>query len=248
MPTRESAAIRVLLVSFDPDTIQMLTDVVLQMGIHLEHCPDVKTASRLLCNSKYEGFIADLMLGEEGLALLKSLPDFTSNKGAVSCAVLSEAHQKAAAFQAGANFLLDRPLDKDAVFRTIRAAYPMMVRERRRYFRCPIQTTTFVTCDGQTEFRATSMNISEAGMALLSPVVMKAGQNIKIRMCIPGRADFIEIGAEVCWADSSGRAGIQFVRVSTFVAEALQAWLLHRLEEMCPQMVGQGLSVTQVRV
>jgi CheY-like chemotaxis protein len=245
--TRESAAIRVLLVSFEKASVEMLTDIMGQMGILVDVCADRKTAVRHLCNSKYEGLIVDLVLGQDALDLLSNLPDFTSNRSAVSCAILNEAHEKASAFQAGANFALDRPLESATAARTLRAAYPMMVRERRRYFRCPVQTPTFVACVPHPEFQATSVNISEAGMAILSPVPLKVGQSLKIRMRIPGNADFIDVAGEVCWtADGSSRAGVQFLEISTSVAESLASWLLGRLEEMIPQTTGLTPQITQV--
>lgn len=233
--TKDSAAIRVLIVSADSDAIGLLSDVIMQMGIHLEICSDRKSAARHLCSSKFEGIMVDLQLGEDGLELLKSLADFTSNKGAVSCALLSETHEKATAFQAGANFVLERPLDKDTTLRTIRAAYPMMVRERRRYFRCPVQTTTFVSSKSHPEFQATSVNLSEAGMAILSPVELKVGQRLHIRLRMPGKQEFVDLTAEVCWTDPTGRAGVQFMEISRTVAESLASWLLQRLEEMMPK-------------
>ena len=239
MTNRDSAAIRVLLVSLDQPTVTVLSDIMEQMGIYVEFCPDRKAAARQLCNTKYEGLVVDLAHEENGLDLLRSLPDFTANKSAVSCAILSDGHQKTVAFQAGANFVLDRPLDLQTVSRTIRAAYPMMVRERRRYFRCPVETAVFVGCEPGNEFQANSVNISEAGMAILTPVPLKVGQKINIRVCIPGSQDLLAISGEVCWAnDATGRAGVQFQEVSRSVAEALATWLLARLEEMIPQVKG----------
>jgi len=244
MTNRESAAIRVLLVSFDKSTVEALSDIMEQMGIYVEVCPDRKAASRQLCNSKYEGLIIDLVQGEDGLDLLRSLPAFTANKSAVSCAILNDLHQKASAFQAGANFILERPLELKAASRTIRAAYPMMVRERRRYFRCPVETSTFVACDPHPEFQANSVNISEAGMAILSPVQLKVGQSVQMRVRIPGSSEFVNICGEVCWADdASGRVGVQFLEISTSVAEALASWLLARLEEMIPQTKGMAAAL-----
>src|SRR5262249_55054174 len=169
------------------------------------------------------------------LDLLRNLPDFTANKSAVSCAILNDLHQKASAFQAGANFVLERPLELKAAQRTVRAAYPMMVRERRRYFRLPVETPTFVEVEPNPEFKANSVNISEAGMAILSPVQLRVGQAIQMRLRIPGSPDFVTIPGEICWVDdASGRAGVQFLEISKTVAEALAAWLLARLEEKIP--------------
>jgi len=245
MTNRESAAIRVLLVSFDRSTVEALSDIMEQMGIHVEVVPDRKAASRSLCNTKYEGLIIDLVQGEDSLDLLRNLPDFTANKSAVSCAILNDFHQKASAFQAGANFVLERPLELKAASRTIRAAYPMMVRERRRYFRCPVETPTYVECEPHPAFQANSVNISEAGMAILTPVQLKVGQSLQMRLRIPGSSDFVSIAGEVCWVDdSSARVGVQFLEVSTAVAEALASWLLARLEEMIPSTKGMAVGVS----
>jgi len=235
MTAREAAAVRVLLVSDDAQAVQLMSDVLEQIGMHFESCSDTQAASRKLSAAKYEGLVLDLALGESALDLLKSLPDFTANKEVVSCAILEQAHQKAAAFQAGANFTLDRPLNGHTAFRTIRAGYPMMVRERRRYFRCPVQTPALVSGDFHPEFQATSVNLSEGGMAILSPVQLKIGQNLQMRLRIPGKAEFIELSGEVCWTDPTGRAGVQFQEISPSAAEALESWLLQRLEEMMPR-------------
>jgi CheY-like chemotaxis protein len=241
MENRESAAIRVLVVSADQNTVEAMSDIMEQMGIYVEVCPDRKSASRLLCNNKYEGLIIDLVQGEDSLDLLRNLPDFTANKSAVSCAILNDLHQKASAFQAGANFVLERPLELKAASRTIRAAYPMMVRERRRYFRCPVETATFIEVEPNPAFQANSVNISEAGMAILSPVQLKVGQAIQLRMRIPGSPNFVNIPGEICWVDdSSGRTGVQFMEISKAVAEDLAAWLLARLEEMIPSTKGMA--------
>lgn len=144
MTVRDSAAIRVLLVSGEAKTIDILCDVMEQLHIHVEVCPEVQAAIHKLQTSKYEGIIIDL-LQDRSLELLQSLPDLASNAGVVSCAILPDAQQKASAFRSGANFVLAHPLDRHNASRTIRAAYPMMVRERRRYRRHPAQTTALAT-------------------------------------------------------------------------------------------------------
>lgn len=94
MNTRESAAIRVLLVSCEQKTMENVFDVMHQLGMYVEVCSDSATAARQLCNSKYEGVVVDPRMGEEGLELLNNLRDFTSNKGAIPCAIYRQDQQK----------------------------------------------------------------------------------------------------------------------------------------------------------
>ncbi len=42
------------------------------------------------------------------------------------------------------------------------------------------------------------------------------------------------INGEVCWNDTAGRAGLQFVLVPRIALEGLQSWLAERLEECQP--------------
>jgi len=234
MKTRESAAVRVLLVSCEQKTIENLFDVMHQLGMHVEACSDSTTAARQLCNSKYEGVVVDLRMGEEGLELLNNLRAFTSNKRAIPCAVLGDVYQKVPAFQAGANFILEPPLGSSMAAQTLQAAYPLMIQERRRYFRCPVETTMFVVCENDYAFQTKSVNVSRSGMAILTPMPLKIGQKLRIRMAIPGEKSPFTMDAEVCWSNPSGRAGVQFTKMSTTAGETLETWLLGQLGTLIP--------------
>ena len=224
MTVRDSAAIRVLLVSAEGKTIDILCDVMEQLHIHVEVCPEVQAAIHKLQSSKYEGVIVDL-LQDRGLELLQSLPEFASNSGVVSCAILPDAQQKASAFRSGANFVLAHPVDRHNASRTIQAAYPMMVRERRRYRRHPAQTTAFVTREQAPEFQAVSVNVGETGMALLSPVPLEVGQKLQIRLGSSGKTNFLTVTGEVRWTNPSGKTGVQFAEATAQLGESLEAWL-----------------------
>jgi hypothetical protein len=60
-----------------------------------------------------------------------------SNRTAVAFAITSSSVETAYALKAGLSFALDRPLTFESLRHTLQAAYGMIVRERRRYFRYP---------------------------------------------------------------------------------------------------------------
>ncbi len=186
---------------------------------------------RKLCRAKFEGVIVDLEDEEKAIELLRKLREMTSHRGAVAYAIVRDIGQKAEAFQAGANFVFERPLSSALIDRTLKASYPLLVRERRRYFRCPIQTTTYVRPDSAPEFAATSVNLSESGIAIISPVPLRAGNRLHLRFQLPGRATFLAMIGEVAWTDPSGRTGIQFLTPPLKISEQLQAWLSTRLHD-----------------
>jgi DNA-binding NtrC family response regulator len=231
--SKESVAVRVLLVSRDIGTIEFLCQHIQPMSMHVETACDSDSGIRKLCHSKFEGVIIDLALGQDAFTLLKKVRDLTSHRHAVICVVADTAEQSGEAFRACANFVFSRPLCGPSVVRTLRASYPMMFRERRRTYRYPIEVATIVEGDGNS-IAAQSVNISETGMALQSSARFAPGSRIRLQLTLPGIATPVNASGEVCWADETGRAGIRFERLPSGITEVLQTWLSERMAEVVP--------------
>ncbi len=118
--------------------------------------------------------------------------------------------------------------------RTLRVSYPLMVNEKRRSFRCPVQIPVYVSIGSQPEFMATSINISEVGIALTGSTGLQVGDRVALRLTLPHTQAAAKITAEVCWRDPAGQAGMEFVQISPVVKEQLVSWLAARLEEYLP--------------
>ena len=227
---RKTVSVRILLVTCDFQIIETLCHFAQSMAVHIEACCDAETAVGKLCHSKFEGVMVDLALSG-GPELLRKLPSLTSNKSAISYAILDAGHDQAKAFAAGAQFVLDRPLVPVAVLRLLKAAYPIMVRERRRYYRCPLQIAVFVNRGGGQEFTVNSLNVSESGICLNSNEAMQVGDKLRLRLLLPGATDLLNLCGEVAWSVATGRVGVRFSDVRPGVAQVLRNWLAERLEE-----------------
>jgi len=231
----KAIGVRVLLVSGDIQTIDTLFHFLEQMSIHLEVCSDIGAATRKLCHGKFEAMVVDFKDPADALELIKKARGMTSHKGAVVLAILNSNNEMPDAFRAGANFTLVRPLLAAILKRTLSAAYPLMVRERRRYYRYPLQIPVHLSSNSRAEFVAKSVNVSESGMALTSPVPLQVGERVNLKLTLPGTERTATIGGEVCWTDNEGRAGLLFVQVPATVVERLQSWIADRLEEGLPR-------------
>jgi DNA-binding response OmpR family regulator len=225
----------VLLVSGDIQVIDVLCHFMEQMAMHVEVCSDVSSATRKLCHAKFEAVIVDFKNPAEGLEFIKKPREMTSHKGAVILAILNSSQEMPSAFRGGASFALVRPLLPASLIRTLRASYPLMVREKRRSYRCPLQIDVHLSSPSRPDFTASSANISEGGMALTSSVSLQVGERITLKVTLPGLDGATTFNAEVCWSDMSGRLGVEFVQVSRTAKEALQSWLANRLEEYLPR-------------
>ena len=237
-------AVRVLLVSRDIQIIEALCHFMESEAMHVEVCSDLSSAIRKLCHSKYDGVAIDFKEKPMAVELLAKIHETTAHRGAVVLGILEDDHDMLSAFRAGTNFVLVRPLSPTIVSRTLRAAYPLMVREKRRYFRCPVTVPVSVSSNSNPDrLMATSANISEGGMALKTQVALQVGDKLRLSITLPGLEKEIKIMAEVCWSNNTGIAGVEFVRVPMTVKEELQSWLSDRLlaalpeRRPCPPMV-----------
>src|SRR5207253_1531282 len=145
--------------------------------------------------------------------------------------------QSAMAFAAGSNFVLERPLSAISVGRTLKAAYGLIIRERLRYFRCPISIPAAIRDQEAGEIRCQAVNISEGGMAVISSVPLKPGMQVTLQFAIPGQGSQFAAESEICWCDEKGRAGLRFGALSPEQKTDLKQWLSKMLEETLPESV-----------
>src|ERR1700733_12270000 len=204
--------VRVLLVSSDIQTIDTLCESMGRMSMHVDICSDFTSAAYKLCHSKFEALVVDFKNRAEALDLLKKLRQMTSHRASVVLAILNCNKEMPSAFRAGASFVLVKPLSPTVLSRTLKVSYPLMVNEKRRSFRCPVQIPVYVSIGSQAEVMATSINISEVGIALARSPALQAGDRVALRLTLPRTQSAIRINAEVCWRDPAGSAGLEFIR------------------------------------
>src|SRR5438445_7565146 len=116
------SAVRALLVSGDPPTIEQLSKSLQELAASTEVGTDIPSAIRLVNTRKFETVVVDLKLGEPSKAILERVRLSPSNHTTVAFAITDNTKQSAMAFEAGSNFVLERPLSAISVGRTLKAA------------------------------------------------------------------------------------------------------------------------------
>ena len=227
----KNLGIRALLVSADIQTIDLLCYYMGKLAMHVDVCSDFTSATRKLCHSKYEAIVVDFKEATAALDLLKKSREMTSHKAAVVIAILNGNDEMPSAFRAGASFVLVKPIPPAVLVRTLKVSYPLMLNERRRYFRCPVRIPVQVSGGSRADFMATSVNVSELGIALTHAPALQVGDRVVLQLTLPSPAAAAKISAEVCWRNDEGDAGLEFVQVPAVVKEQLKSWLSGRLEE-----------------
>lgn len=226
---------RVLLVCNDEAVIEHLTESMHQLAIATEVCLHAETALGLVNLKKFEGIMVDFEM-EKADQILERLRLSPSNRTAVTFAIAASGKTPGLGIQA--NFLMERPLSPASVGRTLKAAFGMIVRERRRSFRCPVDLPASIQANGQ-QTKCNLVNISEGGMAINKAPLLKPGTKVRTLFTLAGETVRFKIEAEVCWYDEKGRAGLRSLMIPSEQKSILQVWLAAKLEEDLPESVAR---------
>ncbi len=225
-----------LLVSNDAVTITQLSESMQQLAMSREVCVEVPAALVLLNRRKFDAVIVDLQLGVEANGVLEKVRRSPSHRTAVLFAVSDSDAETVSSFKAGSNFVLRRPLSLTSIGQSLKVAYGLILRERRRYFRCPVKFPVVICRDGMPNVDGQTVNISESGMAISTPVSLRPEDMVQVHFTLPGHEARFVVGATIRWCIESC-LGLQFTSVSPHLTSELQEWLLRRLEESLPESV-----------
>ena len=225
-----------LLVSNDAAAIKHLSASMQQLAMSPEVCFEVSAALGLLKQRKFEAVIVDLQLGDQAKAVLERIRLSPANRTAVLFTISDSDAETAAAFKAGSNFVIRRPLSRPSIDRSLKVAYGLIVRERRRYFRCPVEIPAAIRRPDMPEVHGQTLNISEGGIAISTSVPLQTGVHVQVQFTLPGHEFGFEVESTICWC-KEGYLGLQFKTLPPQLASELQEWLSRRLEQSLPESV-----------
>src|ERR1035441_9862631 len=224
-----------LLVSDEAATIQEFSLALRELSISPDVCQEATGAVRLLNRRKFDAVIVDLQLGEQCALILDEVHLSSSNRTAVTFAI-SGSDAEGTAFRKRSEFVFERPLSTQSIRRTLKPAYGLILRERRRYFRCPISIPVTILRQSMREVCCYSVNISDGGMAVSTFVPLIAGEDVQVQFTLPDHKAPFLAESRICWW-KTGHLGVRFVSLSREHKSELQDWLSRKLEEMLPEFV-----------
>jgi DNA-binding response OmpR family regulator len=223
-----------LLISRDAALLGVLRPALEKISVNLQVSAGGQPGNELLAKRKFDAVIIDCDDLKNGFDLLRMLRQTESNAKSVSFAVVNGKTTTQQAFQSGANFVLQKPLTLMHASRCFNAALNFMERERRRYFRHPVDMPVRISLPQNQEMTATATDVSEGGMAIR--ILGKLAKDLRgqITFTLPEVNISLELTCEVAWADGTGRAGIRFIEVPQSSQYQLEKWLFDRLDEETP--------------
>jgi diguanylate cyclase (GGDEF)-like protein/PAS domain S-box-containing protein len=225
-----------LLVSADPSTIQQFSLALRELSISPDACQDAASAALLLKRRKFDAVIVDLQLGEQSEDILDEAQLSPSNRTAVTFGIGDKDAEVTSAFRKKSQFVFERPVSAQSIHKTLKPAYGLILRERRRYFRCPVSTPVTIQRENRQQVRCFSLNISEGGMALSTQVPLLPGERVRVQFPLPDHEVPLLAESTICWS-KTGHSGVRFLSISDEQKSELQAWLSQKLEQTLPEGV-----------
>lgn len=219
-----------LLISGDAGLLGLLRPTLEKIAVDVEVCAESRQGLTLLAKRKFDAVVIDCDDLQGGVDILRELRKSQSNSKSVAFAVLNGKTTTQEAFQYGANFVLQKPLTPMHATRCFNAALNFMVRERRRYFRYPVEIPVRITVGKNPELIATSTNLSEGGIAIRTVARLPKDAEAELRFTLPASNTSLELKGQVAWNDGTGRVGIRFVQVPQSSQYQLDKWLTDRLQ------------------
>ena len=214
-----------LLLSRDPEVIRVVQPALEKLSIDVEVCRGVNSGQEILRTERFDAIIIDCDDLKGALGVLEGLRKSVSNKNSATFAIVNGNTTTQQAFKMGANFVLQKPISALNAKRCFSAAVNFMMRERRRYFRHPVEMPATLSFGEGQKMKVTVTNLSEGGMAIFFRGPLPKGRVSTVSFNLPGAASALEPRVQVAWMDESGHAGLRFIDVTKESRAQLDAWL-----------------------
>jgi CheY-like chemotaxis protein len=217
--------LRALVVCPDQDAAGVLTLILSELGMAVEHTPSISRGVELLDSRRFDTIVLDYRADQSSEEFLARLRQSAKNRASMLIAVVDSEFNARPVFGLGANFVLYRPLSSERTRISLRAARGLMRRERRRAPRSPLGSTANVAYPGAPELNALLTDLSDGGTALQTASQIPPACKVYFEFELPGQQQLVRLSGEVAWQDASGRTGIRFLDVPQSSRRLMQTWL-----------------------
>jgi len=237
----QTAVMDALVLCRDRKTVEMLSPLLESTGSRTEVCGSADLAVEMLARWKFDAMFVDCDEIPEGADVLRALRAAPSSRSAVAFAIVDRAAARTA-FQLGATFVLEKPVDSQRTRSALRAAYGLMLLARRRYYRRPISMSATLVRGSGERLLVRTVNLSEGGAGLQIGMPLEVAEGGELLFTLPGCGVEIAARSEVVWC-ADGRAGLRFLDLGRNGADQLREWIKESFEqEIRVAMKGRAFS------
>jgi CheY-like chemotaxis protein len=215
-----------LLMCRDQESLQVLAAALDELEIEQEVCLSAPEAMELLLQGHYSALVLDFDL-PAAAQVARMARMAAPQRRPVVFAMIGALTGVAATFEAGANFVIYKPLALEQVTRSLRAGRGFMQPDRRRSLRQALETLVYLQF-GIAALPAIVLDLNEQGLALQAAEALPAVPEVPFRFVLPGTNCTVEGAGEMIWADDEGRVGMLFSHLTPASRRSLKNWLNKR--------------------
>ena len=215
-----------LLMCRNQQSLKVLAATFDRVGIQQRTCLSASEIIDRLAREHHSALVLDFDLPGAGQVarMVRLAPP---QRRPVIFAIIGALTEVSGTFQAGANFVIYKPLTNEQVTRSLRAARGFMQPDRRRAQRHPLEAVVHLQF-GITTLPAVLLDVSEDGLAVQAAEPLVAAGQVPFRFVLPGSRQTVEGAGEMVWADDNGRAGMFFARLTAASQKHLKNWINKR--------------------
>ena len=214
-----------LLLTSDVTLLEVIRAGFSATNVELEMRADAASAVELLVRRHLDSFVIDCDGVERATDLLAQIRSSRSNKLSIIFSVVNATTSVSKAIEAGADFVLAKPVQEEQLRNLLDIAVRRMNREHRRYFRHKVDLPIQLSCQTGEAFAGKIMNVSEGGLALTRFGPSQVEGVVTVRFELPSsNPQIFQAKAEVVWNDAFAM-GLRFLRIERFCRPGFAAWL-----------------------
>ena len=196
----------------EPAICDLIQKVLLSAGLEALTLTRSAEAPSILEEGKFDVVFLDLhMPSPDGIELARQMRRTESNR--VTPIILISDDQRPSAmsigFEAGANFFLYKPIDRDRLLKLVRATQGAMENDRRRTRRVPLQSRVQLRF-GLESFEGETIDLSSCGVLVKTHRILPQGSPVHVGLHLSGRMRPVMATGSVVRILDGNQMGIHF--------------------------------------
>jgi two-component system chemotaxis response regulator CheY len=217
----------ILVVDDDPLTCELIQDVLESAEIKSQTTSDSQQASILIREEKFDAVFLDVnMPAPDGIALARQVRASAINRTTPIVMITGESDRGllSRVFEAGATFVLFKPVDRHRLMRLLRVSEDIIQRESRQFQRVKVSCKVSMQLDQERSVGRT-LDVSLNGAMVCADKTFAVGSLIQVelelaqgRETVSGAARVVRVGFDCM--------GLHFENVSLDHARKMQEFLL----------------------
>jgi CheY-like chemotaxis protein len=230
-----------LLMCRDHQSLRMLAMALDELDIEQEICLSAPAAMEKLATSQFSAVVldSDLPASAQVARMARLAPP---QRRPVVFGMIGALTGIASAFQAGANFVLYKPLRHEQVMRSLRAGRGFMRPDRRNAVRQKLEALVYLQF-GIAALPAIVLDVTEKGLSLQAAEPLPSLAEIPFRFVLPGTPHLVDGSGEMIWADENGRVGMLFTEITAASKRHLKEWLAKRASKRRSSHAGSSVGI-----